>query len=91
MASGTLIPNLGEKRFIAVGEGGESRRMKAQVCEVNKALLSVKRVLQAGNRAVFDKTGSCIEDEVSGERTHLHEENGMYTLRLWVKKPSEGF
>ena len=90
VASGTLIPNLGEKRF-AVGEGGEFRRMKAQVCEVNQAFLSVKRVLQAGNRVVFDKTGSYIEDEVSGERMHLHEENGMYMLRLWVKRPSEGF
>jgi len=91
VASGTLIPNLGEKKFIAVGEGGEMRKMKAQVCEVNKALLSVKRVLQAGNRVVFEKSGSYIEDETSGERMYLHEEGGMYMLKLWVRKPNGGF
>jgi len=90
VASGTLIPNLGEKRFTAVGEGGEVRRMKAQVCSVNKALLSVKRVLQAGNRVVFDTRGSYIEDEVTGERMKLHEVNGMYMLKLWVRR-TEGF
>ena len=36
VASGTLIPNLGEKRFAAVGEGGEVRKMRAQVCNVKR-------------------------------------------------------
>ena len=35
VANGTRIPNLGEKRFVAVGEGGEVRKMRAQVCYVN--------------------------------------------------------
>jgi len=86
VASGTLIPNLGEKRFLAVGEEGQMRRMKAQVCDVNKALLSVKRILQAGNRVVFDRAGSYIEDEETNERMHLREENGMFMLKLWAKK-----
>ena len=85
VASGTLIPNLGEKRFVAMGEGGQLRKMKAQVCEVNKALLSVKRVVQAGNRVVFDKDGSYVEDTYTGERMPLREEGGMYMLKLWVK------
>jgi len=91
VASGTLIPNLGEKRFIAVGEGGEMRKMKAQVCSVNKALLSVKRVLQAGNRVVFSQKGSYIQDEHTGEKLNLKEENGMFMLKLWAKKNSQGF
>ena len=47
VASGTLIPNLGEKRFIAAGEDGELRKMTAQICDVNKALLSVSKVVKA--------------------------------------------
>ena len=86
MASGTLIPNLGEKRFVAMGEGGQLRKMKAQVCEVNKALLSVKRVVQAGNRVMFDKDGSYVEDTYTGERMALREEGGMYMMKLWVRK-----
>ena len=87
VASGTLIPNLGEKRFVAVGEGGEVRKMRAQVCSVNKALLSVKRMIQAGNRVVFDQEGSYVETVGTGERMYLREENGMYMLKMWVRRP----
>ena len=52
------IANLGEKSFTAVGEGGQERAIKAQVCEVNKALLSVHRMVQAGNTLVFSRYGS---------------------------------
>ena len=38
---------------------------------------------------VFDQE-SYIEDKSSGEKTWLHEEHGMYMLRMWVKN-SEGF
>ena len=53
VADGTLIPNLGGKKFIAVSDNGVARQMRAQVCEVNKALLGVHRVVQAGYRVVF--------------------------------------
>ena len=55
--------------------------------EVNKALLSVKRVVQAGNPVVFDSQGSYVEDTYTGERLPLREEGGMYMLKLWVRKP----
>ena len=60
VADGALIPNLGEKKFVAVSDAGVARQMKAQVCEVNKALLSVHRVVQAGNRVVFAASGSYV-------------------------------
>ena len=54
---------------------------------MNKALLSVKKVVNAGNRVVFDsEEGSYIEDKVTKERMWMREENSMYMLRLWVKK-----
>ena len=37
VADGTLTPNLGEKKFVAVSDGGVTRQMKAHACEVNKA------------------------------------------------------
>ena len=57
VASGELIPNLGEKNSVAYGEQGEARTIKAQVCDVNKALMSVSRMVQAGNKVVFAKSG----------------------------------
>ena len=90
MADGTRIPNLGEKKFIAVSDNGVARQMRAQVCEVNKALLSVHRVAQAGNRVVFAAaSGSYVEDEQTGETMELVEKGGMYMLKLWVK--AQGF
>ena len=89
VADGTLIPKLGEKKFVAVSDAGVARQMKAQVCEVNKALLSVHRVVQAGNRVVFAASGSYVQDETSGETMALTEKGGMYMLKLWVK--AQGF
>ena len=87
VASGQTIPNLGEKQFVAVGEEGCMRKMKAQVCDVNKPLLSVNRMVQAGNRVVFENGNNYVEDLSSGERMYLTEKGGMYMLKLWVKNP----
>ena len=60
--------------------------MTAQVCDVNKALLSVSKMVNAGNRVVFEKGVSYVEDVESGERMYMRECGGMYMLKLWVKK-----
>jgi len=89
VADGTLIPNLGEKKYMAVSDTGVCRHMRSQVCDVNRALLSVHRCVQAGNKVVFAASGSYIEDETSGEVMPLKEQGGMYMLKLWVK--AQGF
>ena len=95
VADGTLIPNLGEKTFVAVGENGTLRKMRVQVCDVNKPLLSVRRVTQAGNRVIFEDSGGWIEDIQTGERLWMQEKDGQYLLKLWVRKggeaPATGF
>ena len=85
VANGVRIPNLGEKKFQGITDEGALRHVTAQVCEVNKALLSVKKVIAAGNRVVFDEEGSFIEDKVTGERMWLKESGGMFFLKMWVK------
>ena len=86
VANGVTIPNLGEKCFVAVAEEGQRRKMRAQVCSVNKALLGVSRMVQAGNRVVFEQSGSYVEDLHSGERMHMEEKGGMYMLKVWVER-----
>ena len=83
------MPNLGETKFMAVSDNGVARQMRAQVCDVNKALLSVHRVVQAGSRVVFAASGSYVEDEQTGETMELVEKGGAYMLKLWVK--AQGF
>ena len=89
VADGALIPNLGEKKHVAVSDTGVSRHMKSQVCDADKALLSVHRCVQAGNTVAFAASGSYIEDAASGEVMPLKEQGGMYMLKLWVK--AQGF
>ena len=90
VADGTLIPNLGEQQFAAVSDGGIMRQMKAQVCDVNKALLSARRVAQTEKRVVFSAHGSSVEDEETAERMPLEEKGGMYMLKLWAKSSFSG-
>ena len=82
-----ILPNLGEKKFLAISSEGVQRGLTMQVCDVNKGLLSVSKIVALGHRVVFDKeNGSYIEDTTSGERLWLQERGGMYILRLWVRK-----
>ena len=73
VASGHKIPNPGEKKFVGTGDGGLTRHITAQVCEVNKALLSVKRMMSVGNGVAFDTEGSYIEDKSTREMMWMRE------------------
>ena len=60
--------------------------MTAQVCDVSKPLLSVRKVVNAGNKVTFSQEGCFIEDGKTGEWTKLDEKGGLYVLRAWVRK-----
>lgn len=90
VANGARIPNLGQKAFQAVThEEGIVRSITAQVCDVNKPLLSVHKLVQSGNTVVFSRDGAYVEDDTTKDRMYLREKGGMYMLRLWI--PAEGF
>ena len=90
-ADGGWLQNLGEKRFGAVSEEGVNKKLVAQVCGVSKALLSVSRVVKAGDKIVFDDGDSYIEDKASGERIRIQEDGGMYAVKMWVRNGGKGF
>ena len=85
VANGDRIPNMGEKCFSGSTNEGLNRCITAQVCDVNKALMSAKKIVAAGNRVVFEDEGSYIEDKRTNEKIWLREEKGMYMLKLWVQ------
>ena len=91
VADGTLLENLGEKRFEVICEGGLKKRMVAQVCGVNKALLSVRRVTAAGNTVVFKKGFGWIQEDATGEKIWMEEKEGMYIVKWWVPKVQKSF
>ena len=88
VANGVQIPNLGEGRFVGITEDGVARSMAAQICAVNKTLMSVSKVVSKGNRVVFDDDGSYIQDKTTDDVTLMRQSGGMYYLDLWVSKKS---
>ena len=84
VANGDTIPNLGEKGFKGMSTEGHEKMITAQVCDVNKPLLSVRRIPAAGNKVRFEPEASYIED-AAGHRMWLEERGGMYILKLWVR------
>ena len=52
---------------------------------MQQGLLSVKRMVDAGHRVVFDPTGSYIEDVKTYEKMSLRERSGRFFLSLWIK------
>ena len=86
MANGEEIDNEGEKEFEGTTEDGIVKAIKAQVCDVSQPLLSVKKVVAAGNRVVFEEGGSYIESLRDGSKIWLQESQGMYMLKMWVKR-----
>ena len=89
VANGERIPNLGEKAFTAyTDKEGYCRGIRAQVCDVSKPLLSVSRLVKAGNAVIFTPSGSYVEDGQTGERIALEEQGGMFNMRVWIPTSS---
>ena len=88
VADGNEIPNLGERKFLGFTEEGGQKGVTAQVCAVNKTLMSVSKIASKGNRVVFDDDGSYIEDKTTGERTWMKQVGGMYHITMWVSRKS---
>ena len=72
------------------GQDSEGRGVTAQVCDVHRPLMSVKKMCRSGHRVVFDEEGSFIESKETGERLKIVEEDGEYLLDVWVKAKEEG-
>ena len=66
LANCVRIPNSGENICAGYSEDGQSREITAQVCDVNKPLLSVCKIVIAGHRVVFDGDGSYVENKHCG-------------------------
>ena len=86
VADGSLIENMGQKTFMAVTDTGVTNQMTAQVTEVKKALLSVAKIVQAGNRVVFDNNNNFIENTTNGKRITIEQKNGSYVMKVWIPR-----
>ena len=91
VANGESINNLGEKTLAVVPHGGQNlRALKVQYAEVHGGLLSVAQCVDNRNTVVFDRSGSYILDNQTGEKTMMVREGNIFNLRAWAKPAEDG-
>ena len=79
-ANGSRMPNMGEKRVPFRAANGAMSSVLFQVTNARKPLASVSRIVAKGNRVVFGRQGSYIENEGTGRRIPIIAENGTYHM-----------
>ena len=60
-----------------------------QVADVNKVLMAVNQMVEAGNAVHFEKDNHHIFNYSTGCRTEMEELNGQYTFDMWVPNLGE--
>ena len=88
-ANGDTMPNRGCKRVKVTTNEGQLRTMNMQVTDVNRALMSVAKICDAGHTVTFTTDGGVIKNNRSGEETKFRRENNVY--RMTVKLNELGF
>ena len=89
-ANGTPIVNEGEKTLKGYTNEGSPVGMTMQVAKVTKPLGSVRAMVEANNRVVFDKGGSYILDKATWAKTKIDERNGAFVVDMWIPKGRQG-
>ena len=86
-ANGQLIKDEGLRSLNAVVRSGNRnvmRKVNCRVTQVNKMLLAVSKIVDAGNKVQFSEEESFIQNTKSKEKLPLRRENGVYVLDLEV-------
>ena len=88
-ANGDTMPNRGCKRVKVTTSEGQLRTMNMQITDVNRALMSVAKICDAGHTVTFSTDGGVIRNNKTGEETKFRRENNVY--RMTVKLNELGF
>ena len=88
-ANGDTMPNRGRKVVKVTTNEGQSKSMNMQITDVNRALMSVAKICDAGHTVMFRDDGGVIRNNKTGEETKFRRENNVY--RMTVKLNDVGF
>ena len=77
-------------------EEGHKRTMKWVVCPVRRPLISVTKVVEAGNEVFMNRKNPRIVNTKTGQVTKLKKQGGVYVLDIWIENgdvpaDNEGF
>ena len=75
---------LGAKRIPFKTNEGVQRCITFKSANVVKPIISMQKVVQAGNSVVLDEKNPHIRNTGDGTVIKLHENNGVYTMDMWI-------
>jgi hypothetical protein len=78
-ANGTRMANYGGTK-VKFKNQGKVKAMNFSVTDCKKPLAAVSKIVDKGNRVVFDNEESFIENKKTGERIPLERERGTYVM-----------
>ena len=83
-ANGEQIKDLGEKGIPFKTNEGVQRCITFRSANVVKPLISMQKVVRAGNIVVLDEKNPHIRNIRDGTVIKLDVHNGVYTLDMWI-------
>ena len=83
-ANNSKIGIHGRKSISGYTDDGSPLKMEAEVADVKRALGSVRRLCESGNKVVFDSKNSYIEQKATGKRTKIEDNGKGYKVTIWV-------
>ena len=84
-AGGQEIAIKGKKKVQAMTNEGQKRTMNWTVCAVRRPLISVSKMVEAGNKVMLEDTNPRVINSKTGQVTKLQKVNGVFTMDLWIK------
>ena len=88
-ANGAPIANYGKTTVEFRDADGNKCGMHFQVADVERPLVSVAKLADAGNRVVFDDKGGYVENVRSGRRVRLQRDGNVFVLDMHIVQPTE--
>jgi hypothetical protein len=89
-ANGGKIKNEGQKIIPFTTVEGQELKMKVQIAEVTRMLISASKVANAGNIVNLDAKNPHIKNIKTGKVTKLRHKNGIFLLDIWVNTEVTG-
>ena len=83
-ANGEQIKDLGEKNIPFKTNEGIQRCITLRSANVVKPIVSVQKVVQAGNNVVLDDKNQHIRNIRDGTVIKLDVNTGVYTMDMWI-------
>ena len=83
-ANGEQIKDLGAKRIPFKTNEGVQRCITFRSANVVNPLISMQKVVQAGNTVVLDEKNPHIRNTRDGTVIKLDVNNGVYTMDMWI-------